>query len=136
MNSSAPGQKVHPLIKSTPSSRGTCIFDGQCGICRKSVRLAVKIGARCEFVPSQSVDFGRQPTGVTAERCTREVVFVDAQHQVYGGARAVSQVFLVSKLRWVGVVIAAPAVLPVAEATYRWVARNRWRFPTREYCST
>ena len=136
MNSSAHELKAHPLINSTSGSHGTCIFDGQCGICRRSVRLAVKVGARCEFIPSQSVDFGLQPAGVTAERCTREVVFVDAQDQVYGGALAVSQVLLVSKLRWVGVVIAAPVVLPVAQATYRWVARNRWRIPAREYCST
>jgi len=136
MNLSARAPKVHPLIKSTSGFHGTCIFDGQCGICRKSVRLAMKVGARCEFVTSQSIDFAVQPAGVTAERCAREVVFVDSDQHVYGGALAVSQILKVSKMRILGTLIAAPVVLPAAEATYRWVARNRWRIPTREYCST
>ena len=115
---------------------GICIFDGQCGICRTSVRLAGKVGARCEFIAFQTLDFAAQPVGVTEHRCASEVVFIDSASRVYGGALAVSQVLKVSKLRLLGTLISTPVVVPAAEATYRWVARNRWRIPTREYCST
>lgn len=115
------------------TTRDLCIYDGQCRICQASVRLALRLKAQCEFRASQ--EFQVFPDGVTADQCSREVVFVDSQGAVYGGAAAVAQILRTTVLKPVASVIDAPFMLPISETVYKWVARNRGRIPVRGYCS-
>lgn len=110
---------------------GLCIFDGECKFCRASVRLALKLRARCEFRASQEIEVF--PNGVTAEQCSREVVFVDSRGNVSGGAAAVAQILRTTTLKPIAGVIDARFMLPLSESIYKWVARNRGRIPVRGY---
>lgn len=111
-----------------------CIFDGDCGFCRASVRFAERLDAQCSFRSFQSIS--EFPPGVTREQCQEEVVFVQHSGEIYGGAAAVAQILRVTRFSWVGSIIDAPVVLPHAERVYAWVARHRSRIPVRGYCTT
>ena len=124
-----------PLTNHTHALRAAvCIFDGDCGVCHKSVKLAQRWGSTCAFIPFQ--DFQDFPPGVTREKCMQEVVFVNDRGTVFGGAAAVAQILRNSRVSLLGKIIDAPAVLPLSEKVYRFVARNRSRIPVRGYCNT
>jgi predicted DCC family thiol-disulfide oxidoreductase YuxK len=135
MNSSGPEMQSQLLTSRMHTAENSvCIFDGDCGICHKSVTLAQRLGSTCAFIPFQRSD--KLPTGVTRERCAQEVVFVNDHGVIFGGAAAVAQVLRTSKVPVLGKVMDAPLILPISQKVYRFVARNRSRIPVRGYCST
>ena len=120
------------MYRNAPSDyEGLCIFDGHCKFCRASVRWALKLRARCEFRASQEIEV--LPNGVTTEQCAREVVFVDSQGHVSGGAAAVAQILRTTRVKPIAGFIDARFMLPLSESIYKWVARNRGRIPVRGY---
>lgn len=120
------------MYRNAPSDyEGLCIFDGHCKFCRASVRWALKLRARCEFRASQEIEV--LPNGVTTEQCAREVVFVDSQGHVSGGAAAVAQILRTTSVKPIAGFIDARFMLPLSESIYKWVARNRGRIPVRGY---
>jgi predicted DCC family thiol-disulfide oxidoreductase YuxK len=124
-----------PLTNHTHAlGAAVCIFDGDCGVCHKSVKLAQRCGSTSAFIPFQ--DFQEFPPGVTREKCMQEVVYVNDHGTVFGGAAAVAQILRNSRVSLLGKIIDAPAVLPLSEKVYRFVARNRSRIPVRGYCNT
>lgn len=103
------------------------LFDGRCGFCTWSVGFATKyVRAHAQFLAYQRVDLDRFP--VSQEECEEAVQFVDGS-KVSSGALAVGRILSVGSGLWpqVGRVVAAPAVLPVSERVYRFVARHRGR---------
>lgn len=108
---------------------GTLFFDGECGFCRRSVRIMRERVARCpEAVAWQSVDLSR--FGLTAQQCAEAVQYADRRGRVFGGADAVAHVLVDAGLPWspLGRVMLLPGIIHVARAAYRWVAANRRRF--------
>ena len=114
--------------------RPLLIFDGDCAFCTSSARwlhrrLSRRDGTAAEMVPWQFTDLAA--LGTTAERAQREVLWVEPDGVIYGGARAVA--------RWLrhrggaygiaGRVMGVPPVRQVADAVYRLIARNRHRMP-------
>lgn len=130
------GQRGRHALDGTPmvtsSGIATCIFDGDCGLCHRSVKLARGVGSTCAFIPFQEVT--AFPQGITRERCTQEVVFIDDRGIVFGGAAAVAQILRTSKVKLIGKIIDARPILPLSGMVYRCVARNRGRIPGRGYC--
>jgi predicted DCC family thiol-disulfide oxidoreductase YuxK len=117
-------------LTNLPSGTPTvCIFDGDCGICQASVRLAGRLHARVDFIAFQSFDFAHAEAGLTLERSESEVLVVTPSGKVFGGAAAVAQILRVSWVAPLGVVLDSRLVLPVAGFIYRWVARNRSHLP-------
>ena len=103
------------------------LFDGRCGFCTWSVHVARKyVRPRAQFLAYQSVDLDQFP--VSREECEAAVQFVDGA-KVSSGALAVGRILGVGVGMWpqVGRVVSAPAVLPVSERVYRFVARHRGR---------
>lgn len=117
------------MINQWKSGSTVCIFDADCGICQSSVRLARRLHARVEFIPSQIYDFSDAPAGLTPERTQTEVVCVTPAGDVFGGAAAVAQILRMSRIAPLGVILDSRVVLPVARIVYSWVARNRGRLP-------
>lgn len=105
------------------------IFDGECGFCRRSVRI---LRARVRRVPHivawQSIDLAAH--GTTEEACREAVQHVGSDGRVRGGADAVARLLVEAGLPWVivGRVMSLPGIIHAARAAYRWVARNRHRF--------
>lgn len=119
-----------PHLTNHPSgTRAFCIFDGDCGICQSSVRLAGRLHARVDFIAFQSFDFTHAQSGLTAERAQSEVLVVTPAGEVLGGAAAVAHILRVSRIAPLGALIDSRFMLPVAQVVYRWVARNRSHLP-------
>lgn len=105
------------------------IFDGQCGFCRRSVRVMTeRIRRHPVSVPWQSLDL--RLFGLTEEQCSTAVQYVDKRARVHAGADAVAHVLTDAGLPWSvpGRVMRVPGVIHLCRAAYRWVAANRSRF--------
>ncbi|WP_092597140.1 thiol-disulfide oxidoreductase DCC family protein [Actinopolyspora xinjiangensis] len=105
------------------------IYDGDCGFCTRSVRLADGLPVRVRSVPWQEAELER--LGVPEQRARREVVLVDESHRLHGGAAAVAALLRHCRGPWrfAGAILAAPVVRTLAEGVYRLVADNRHRLP-------
>jgi predicted DCC family thiol-disulfide oxidoreductase YuxK len=108
----------------------TLVFDGDCAFCSRSAEVARRVlPADCAIVPWQWADLGA--LGVTAERARSEVLWIEPDGRVSGGARAVARGLRAAGLPWslLGVALSLPPVSWVAPAVYRLVAANRYRLP-------
>ncbi len=108
---------------------GVLIFDGECGFCRRSVRIMrTRIRNHPEVVAYQSADL--ESFGLTREQCAQAVQYADRSGRVSSGADAVARVLVDAGLPWspLGRLMLLPGIIHVARAAYRWVAANRRRF--------
>ena len=108
----------------------TLLFDGDCAFCTRSADLARRVlPAGVDVVAWQFADL--DAFGTTAERARSEVLWVDRDGTVSGGAPAVARLLRAAGLPWslFGVVLSVPPVRWVAPSVYRLVAANRYRLP-------
>lgn len=105
------------------------LFDGECGFCRRSVRIMREHITCCpNAVPYQSIDV--RAFGLTPEQCAAAVQYVDDAGRTRGGADAVARVLVDAGLPWspLGRLMSLPGAIHLARAAYRWVATHRSRF--------
>ncbi|RBY97775.1 DUF393 domain-containing protein [Blastococcus sp. TF02-8] len=110
--------------------RPALVFDGDCAFCTRSAEFARGIlPAGCAVLPWQQVDLAT--AGLTAERAQREVLWVDRDGAVTGGAPAVARALRAAGGFWLvlGVLLSLPPVRWIAPPVYRLVAANRYRLP-------
>ena len=108
----------------------TLVFDGDCGFCSRAAEVARRVlPPGCDVVPWQRADLAA--LGVTAERAQAEVVWVDRDGAVSGGASAVARGLRAAGLPWalLGAVLSVPPLSWLAPPVYRLVAANRYRLP-------
>lgn len=70
------------------------------------------------------------PTGVPAERAREALYLVAPDGRRWSGAEATARLMMLLPGRWltaVGRLLRLPGLRRLAEAAYRWVARNRAR---------
>ncbi|MEV4193631.1 thiol-disulfide oxidoreductase DCC family protein [Streptomyces toxytricini] len=111
-------------------TRPVLVYDGDCGFCTTSARLAERyVRPRCDVVPWQFADLGA--LGVSRDRAAYEVLWVTPSGAVHGGARAVAKALLSAGGAWpvLGGVLGLPGVRRAADGAYRLVAANRYRLP-------
>ncbi|MGH3260480.1 MAG: thiol-disulfide oxidoreductase DCC family protein, partial [Trebonia sp.] len=84
------------------------IYDGDCGFCTRSARLAERLSARVRLVPWQEEDLAA--LGTTEARAREEVLLVTADRTVLGGAAAVAELLGQARGLWrvAGRIMAAP----------------------------
>ena len=105
------------------------IFDGECGFCRRSVRI---LRSRARRLPSivawQTIN--PEDFGTTEAECRAAVQHVGSDGRVRAGADAIARLLREAGQPWsiVGRVMAMPGAIQIARIIYRWVARNRSRF--------
>lgn len=105
------------------------LFDGACGFCTWCVLAEQRyVRSGLVFIPYQRADLAG--LGVTAGQAAESVQFLESG-RVLTGARAVAAVLLNGRPPWpvIGGLLDAPAVRPLAERGYRFVARHRGRLP-------
>ncbi|SFS40977.1 thiol-disulfide oxidoreductase DCC family protein [Saccharopolyspora flava] len=109
--------------------RPVLIYDGDCGFCTRSVRLAVRLPVRMRVQPWQEADLAA--LGTTETRARHEVLWVDTAGEVSGGAAAIAELLKAARAPWplLGHLAAAPLIRVIAARTYRWIADNRHRLP-------
>lgn len=105
------------------------VYDGDCGFCTRSVRFVERLPVQVVLVPWQSTDLAA--LGTSEERARREVLLIDEDDIVYGGADAASALLRRCKGAWrvPGYALAVPGLRALASWTYRGVSANRYRFP-------
>lgn len=107
------------------------LYDGHCQFCTlQAHKLDRMARGRVTLRSFQDQGVLEAFPGITHEACMVEMKLVAGSGRVYGGSEAVirsidmGHVFL-GKLLFVYYV---PIVRQIADLTYRWVARNRYRF--------
>ena len=108
----------------------TLVFDGDCAFCTTAVGVARRVlPAGVTVVAWQFADL--DALGTTADRARQEVLWVDADGTVSGGAAAVARLLRAAglPLSVLGVLISLPPLRWVAPPVYRLVAANRHRLP-------
>jgi predicted DCC family thiol-disulfide oxidoreductase YuxK len=109
------------------------LYDGDCGFCTRCAQfLRRHVRPPARIVAWQAVDLA--PLGVTAAECQQAVQYVSGGRVSAGPAAIADLLQTVAGARglvWrlLGWVLARRAVLALAWPAYRWVARNRHRFP-------
>ncbi|MEU5849512.1 thiol-disulfide oxidoreductase DCC family protein [Saccharopolyspora shandongensis] len=105
------------------------IYDGDCGFCTRSVRLAERLPVRMRILPWQEADLAALRT--TSDRARHEVLWVARSGRVFGGAAAVAELLKNCRTPWpvLGLLMSAPVLRLLAEWAYRGVAANRYRLP-------
>ena len=116
----------------------TLVYDGDCRVCNRSVKLLRQMDKRqeIEIVPSQA-------TGVTARfPWIPSAAFADAIQligpggQTWQGAAAIEQLLgVLPRGRWIAWMYKVPLVRTIADRLYRWFARNRYRFGCSDHCT-
>ncbi len=112
-----------------PESGPVLIYDGTCGFCLRQVaRLHRWLGPRLRALPCQSEAARELLPDLSADELASQV-WVVIDHRRSGGAQAIVRAV---NLRWPVRLLTWPYWLPglrqLAEAVYRWVAANRYRF--------
>ncbi len=107
------------------------VYDGQCGFCRKSLRLAHRwFPAGWDAVPSATESFGLNPT-----QLADSVWWVETDPagtlRHYRGHRAVAALLRNAGGHWelIGRLLLVPPMSWCVELAYRLVAHNRSRLP-------
>lgn len=112
------------------SSRGTLIFDGDCGFCSTSIDLLKRyFPAVPSIIPYQWATLDSY--GLTVSDTAERVWLVTPTHQ-YGGHRAVAVMLQHQPIAWMralGWLSIVPPFSWAAAAAYALVARYRYRLP-------
>ncbi|WP_020387707.1 thiol-disulfide oxidoreductase DCC family protein [Kribbella catacumbae] len=110
--------------------RPILIFDGDCAFCTTSARwLQGALGGAVPVEPWQFTDLAAY--GTTAERAQYEVLWVDQDGKIHGGAQAFARWLIHSGGLWrvAGTMFTFPPIRWIAAGIYRLIASNRDKMP-------
>ena len=140
------GMPADGAIDSTAGASGvgmgrpyTVVYDGQCKVCGRVVRLLRKWDARSnllEIIPSQTPGLQARFPWIPARAYLESVQLVGPGGQTWQGAAAVERLLdALPKGKLITWVFSIPFARPLAERFYRWFARNRYRLGCGEHCT-
>jgi predicted DCC family thiol-disulfide oxidoreductase YuxK len=131
----------HSIAQSVgePGRRYTVIYDGDCKVCGKMVRMLTKWDRNheLEIVPSQSPGVRERFPWIPARAYVESVQVVRTRDgKTWQGAAALEELLkILPKGRLVSWLFKIPLVRPLVDLFYRWFARNRYRFGCGEHCA-
>ena len=115
----------------------TVVYDGNCKVCGRIVRLLARWDTRAllQLVPSQQPGVQARFPWIPARAYRESVQLVGPDGQTSQGATAVERILDLlphgALLTWV---FSIPFARPLAERFYRWFARHRYRLGCGEHC--
>lgn len=119
-----------PFKAHTRGMDGVLYFDGYCGMCTRATNGLLRLNrtGRLQTEPMQRPGTA-ELLGVDADRLPESSWWLDSSGSVFAGAKAMNAALSTAlgtrlPLRIYGV----PAIGPIEEAVYRWVASHRYRF--------
>lgn len=115
----------------------TVVYDGQCKVCGRLVRLLGKWDKRkdLELTPSQNSTVPARFPWIPATAYRDAVQLIGPGGQTWQGAEAIEQLLTILPAGWMlGWVFKLPFVGKLADRFYRWFARNRYKFGCGEHC--
>ena len=113
------------------------IYDGECEVCGRLVRLVEGWDRRSliETIPSVRPDVAARFPWLTAAECERAMQLVGPAGETWSGAAAVGRLLRLLPHGWLaGWVFHLPMGGRAVEKAYRWFAGNRYRFGCSEHC--
>lgn len=127
----------------SPPPQGALLYDPDCGFCTRVAgvlqkvlvadrgRAAGDVTARPTVVVVPMTDADLDALGVDAARARCEIPLVLGDGTVVWAAEAIGRALEGAKApwRWLGRIITAPLIAPLAGRIYAWVAANRYRLP-------
>ncbi len=119
-------------------ARWTLVFDGECGICRRSVTWVREQDreGRVEIVPYQDPAIPERFPDIPEERFARAIQLISPDGARWEGARAAEELLrLLPGWRALAPFFRIPLARPLADRVYRWVARNRGRLGCGAHCA-
>jgi predicted DCC family thiol-disulfide oxidoreductase YuxK len=140
------GMPVDAPIDSSAGASGvgmgrpyTVIYDGQCKVCGRVVKLLRKWDAGSnllEIIPSQTPGLQARFPWIPTRAYLESVQLVGPGGQTWQGAAAVERLLdALPKGGLVTWVFSIPFARPLAERFYRWFARNRYRLGCGAHCT-
>lgn len=115
----------------------TVVFDGNCKVCNRLVKLLRKWDRRneLEIIPSQAPGVMARFPWIPAKAYVEALQMVGPGGETWSGARAVEQILLVvPKGGLIAWLFKIPYVRVLADRFYRWFARNRYRLGCGDHC--
>jgi predicted DCC family thiol-disulfide oxidoreductase YuxK len=108
---------------------GTLLFDGDCGFCTSSARVAARIAPAATVVPYQRADLAA--LGVSAVDAAAALQWVADDGRVAAGGAAVAGLLRGAGGGWavLGRLLDLPGIRVLAGVVYRVVAAQRHRLP-------
>jgi predicted DCC family thiol-disulfide oxidoreductase YuxK len=118
-------------LQRTAPPAATLVFDGDCGMCTRSVRLLRRLDrtGRVEVLAAQ-VEGVRERTGLTVAETEAAAWTVSERGDRVGGARAIALAIAVARgASWPLLPWRVPGLPWVLDRVYRFVAEHRAWFP-------
>ena len=106
------------------------LYDGQCRFCRRKIRMLRKLDRHnrlifCDLRSGLPADI---PLNLPLEELEKQIHAVLPDGTVAAGMEAVRSVFRRIGLGWLTAPTGWPVLRFIADAAYRFIARNRHRF--------
>ncbi len=118
----------------------TVIYDGECGLCRRSMEVLRKLDEEgvLELVESQAPGVRERFPGITPEAYARGLQVIEPDGNTTEGAAAVERLCaIIPAGRPVGWLYQIPFARAIADRAYAWISRNRTNLTLDcgEHCS-
>lgn len=123
-----------PTAVGSRPDRDTVLYDGECRFCRSQIALlrGLDLARRLEFVSMHDARVPGDFPELSREELMREMVVVDTRGRAWRGAAAVRYLSRRLIALWpLAVPLHVPGTMPLWNALYGLVARNRYRIAGR-----
>jgi len=113
------------------------LYDGACNLCRGSVARVRRMDplGRIELLDLHDASIPARFPQVDLDEAMRLMQAVDLRGRVYSGADAWARIGLaLPGWKFIAWLLLVPGIHFIAQRTYGWVARNRYRW-NREHCA-
>jgi predicted DCC family thiol-disulfide oxidoreductase YuxK len=130
----------HPIAPTIgdPARRYTVIYDGDCKVCGKMVKALARWDRNheLEIIPSQAPGIRERFPWIPPRAYVDSVQVVRARDgKTWQAAAALEELLkILPRGRMISWLFTIPFVRPLADVSYRWFARNRFRFGCGDHC--
>jgi predicted DCC family thiol-disulfide oxidoreductase YuxK len=116
----------------------TVIYDGDCGVCSRSVALLTKWDSNrdLDVIPSQAPGVRERFPWIPPRAYVESVQVVrTSDGRTWQAAAALEELLeVLPKGRLISWVFSVPFARPLADKFYKWFARDRYRIGCGEHC--
>lgn len=132
------GQSTAPSIEA-PARRYTVIYDGDCNVCSRTVKLLTKWDRnhQLEIVPSLKPGVRQRFPWIPARSYAESIQVVrTSDGRTWQAAAALEELLnALPKGRLISWWFRIPFVRPLVDRFYGWFARNRYNFGCGDHCA-
>lgn len=136
------GERTHePAVPpiGEPGRRYTVIYDGDCGVCSRSVKLLARwdTNHELEIIPSQTPGVCERFPWIPARAYVESVqVIRRGDGRTWQAAAALEELLnVMPKGRVISWLFRIPFARPVVDRFYQWFARNRHKLGCGQHCA-